>query len=361
MLSNSAQAVARPCPRRGGPQEAARQEQAVGCAGLAAGERCAVGVRRVGRCRANADRRRDADKLVASLQEVVELRLKHGPQDKLLNTLSLLLPSSPLVPLIQTTQAPPGSYVPLAVPKYPAPEGSPVPAIPGTLPHVFHLAGSLPLTLLLLLRVQNEVHTLTEAKVKAGRQRIGARSERHVRRQVDGEVLTGPWGARMIDLLRDVSAHPGVDEEVRRDVEVQEFDYWRRLVDVLPQDGAAKGKPEAAPEKPKIGGMVISSLPPKPPAQVVEDPDTPELFKSPVAPKTTKAEARDRANSLADGFVLLGVGGAAEDAWNWVIDGRDEPTIGGLCLPSANPSVRPRLAAQVRAHVHRVSTNRLYR
>lgn len=44
-------------------------------------------------------------------------------------------------------------------------------------------------------------------------------------------------------------------------------------------------------------------------------------------PHITKADALARANGLADGFVLLGVGGAAEEAWTWVIEGRNEPTI----------------------------------
>lgn len=247
-------------------------------------------------------------------------------------TLALLLPSSPLISLIQTTLVPAGSYVPLPEPTYPAVVGAAVPEIPRPLPHVYHLAGSLSLTLYLLLRAQNEVHEVTEARVKAGRQSIRARSERDVRRQVDGEVLTGPWGLRMIDLLRDVAGHPAVEESVRREVEVQEFNYWRRLVVALPENGksnASKDNTPAPAPKPKVGGMLISaSLPPKPSTEVLEDPSTPPLFKSPTASKVTKAEARDRANGLADGFVLLGVAGAAEDAWNWVIDGRDEPTIG---------------------------------
>jgi superkiller protein 3 len=99
---------------------------------------------------------------------------------------------------------------------------------------VYYLAGALPLVLYVLIHVQAHIHTITEAKVKAGRMRIGARSERDVRRQVDAEVLGGPLGTSMVDLLRDVAAHPAVEEGTRREVEVQEFRYWCKLVAVLP-------------------------------------------------------------------------------------------------------------------------------
>lgn len=135
--------------------------------------------------------------------------------------------------MIQATPMPAGGYVPLPAPTYPVPPNQKPPAIPRPLPHVHHLAGSLAIVLYLLLRTQAEIHTVTETKVKAGRMRIGAGTERDVRRKVDGEVLSGPLGASMVDLLRDVASHPSVDEAVRRDVEVQEFKYWRKLVGVL--------------------------------------------------------------------------------------------------------------------------------
>lgn len=53
----------------------------------------------------------------------------------------------------------------------------------------------------------------------------------------------------------------------------------------------------------------------------------PPLFEDEPVTAVTKEEARQRADGLADGFVLLGVGGTAEEAWTWVLDGRDEPTI----------------------------------
>ena len=77
------------------------------------------------------------------------------------------------------------------------------------------------------------VHTTVEAKVKAGRQRIGGGTEKEVRKKVEAEVLGGPVGMSMVELLREVSGHPGVEDAVRRDVEVKEFNFWKKLVGVL--------------------------------------------------------------------------------------------------------------------------------
>jgi len=77
------------------------------------------------------------------------------------------------------------------------------------------------------------VHTIVEAKVKAGRQRIGGGTEKEVRKKVEAEVLGGAVGMSMVELLREVSSHPGVEDAVRRDVEVKEFNFWKKLVGVL--------------------------------------------------------------------------------------------------------------------------------
>lgn len=77
------------------------------------------------------------------------------------------------------------------------------------------------------------MHTTVEAQVKAGRQRIGGGTEKEVRKRVEAEVLGGPVGMEMIELLREVSSHPNVEDEIRRDVEVREFNFWRKLVGVL--------------------------------------------------------------------------------------------------------------------------------
>ncbi|WOO77688.1 Superkiller protein 3 [Vanrija pseudolonga] len=291
---------------------------------------------------------RDTEKLTAAFQEVVEFRQKHGPEEALWSTLGLLVPSSPIVPLIMSSLIPAGTYVPLAVPTYPAPANAPPVKLPKPLPHVHHLAGSLTLVLLLLLRTQAQIHSVTEQKVKAGRLRLGAGTERDVRRRVDAEVLGGPLGSTLLSLLRDVAAHPSVDEAVRRDVEVQEFQYWKRLVEVIQPPEKAKPASKASAKTDtkqgaKIAPPASAKLPPKPsmivggrPASKDPSPERkPTATGLPVLPlfedepvtTVTKEEARQRADGLADGFVLLGVGGTAEEAWTWVLDGRDEPTI----------------------------------
>lgn len=77
------------------------------------------------------------------------------------------------------------------------------------------------------------MHQDTEVKVKAARQRIGAGPEREVRKKTEAEVLTSDLGSEMVDLLREAGAHPAADEATRRDVEVREFTYWRKLVGSL--------------------------------------------------------------------------------------------------------------------------------
>jgi superkiller protein 3 len=52
------------------------------------------------------------------------------------------------------------------------------------------------------------------------------------------------------------------------------------------------------------------------------------LFDAPTHTKPTEGEALTRADSLADGFILLGLNGAGvEEGWHWVLNGKDEPTI----------------------------------
>lgn len=233
------------------------------------------------------------------------------------DTLQLLVPSSPVVALIQSATVPEGGYVPLTAPAYPG-NGKSSPSIPKPLPHVHYLAGSLELTLYLLLRVQYEIQTTVEAKVKVARQRIGAISEHHERQKVNGEVLGGPLGHQKIFLLRDVASHPNVSEDVRREVEMEEFDHWRKLV--TPSRSEKHSKTDSK----KIDGK----LPPKPKAaSPPPQGNIPPLFRLPVTERLSKEEVLKRANDLADGFILLGVGGAAEEAWNWRFNGRDEPTI----------------------------------
>ena len=148
-------------------------------------------------------------------------------------TIDLLLPSSPLIRLFQPLSPPSGSYIPFQSPVYPPPALAILPVLPSPLPHVLHLFGSLSLLLHLLIRTQVLVRQTVEAEVQKGKTRLGAGPEREVRKRVEGDVLGGELGMRMIDLLREVGAHPGVAEGVRREVEVEEYIFWRKLVSSL--------------------------------------------------------------------------------------------------------------------------------
>lgn len=159
-------------------------------------------------------------------------------------------------------------------------------------------------------------------------------SEHHERTKVNGEVLGGPLGQQMIKLLRDVASHPNVSEDTRRVVEMEEFDFWRKLVSPSRSEKHLKADPKTA--EGKASDKTKSSSP-------VSSEDVPALFCAPAAERPSKEECLKRANDLADGFILLDIGGAAEDAWNWRLNGRDEPTIcerlsrGGKLTSSLRP------------------------
>lgn len=77
------------------------------------------------------------------------------------------------------------------------------------------------------------IHTKIEKDVKDARSKIGAKSEKETRRAVEGKVLGGEMGGRLVELLREVAGHPDTEEGTRRGVEGEEFGYWRKLVGVL--------------------------------------------------------------------------------------------------------------------------------
>ncbi|WVF69336.1 hypothetical protein IAT40_004112 [Kwoniella sp. CBS 6097] len=260
----------------------------------------------------------DADRCTTALQDLLENRRMHGPEDKLYRAVDQLLPSSPLVPLLQSATPPTSSYIPISAPIYP-PSSKEIPAsLPATLPHALHLLASLPLLLILLVRAESLVYTTTEQQVKVARQRLGAGPEKEVRRKVEAEVLSGPLGMRMVELFKEVGSHPNVEEDVRREVEVREFNFWRKLGGSLcsPKDAkstaapAKKPKPAPAPKDSSLGIPI------------------PSLFQPFVYSTPTKEEALKRADDLANGFVLLGLSGkGAEEGWAWVLEGKDEPTL----------------------------------
>ncbi|WWC88759.1 uncharacterized protein L201_003672 [Kwoniella dendrophila CBS 6074] len=263
----------------------------------------------------------DGEKCAAALQELLELRVKHGPPEKLYRALDQLLPSSPLVSLLQSVTPPGGSYVPFPAPIYPPASAAIVPPLPSPLPHALHLVASLPLLTNLLVRAESLVYTTTEQKVRVGRQRLGAGPEKEVRRKVEAEVLGGELGMRMVELLKEVGSHPNVAEDVRREVEIREFNFWRRLGASLPSKQAEKLTNPKTPS-------TKTAKPAQPAKTGTADLPTASFFEPHTYPIPSKEEALTRTNDLANGFVLLGITGkGAEEGWSWVLEGKDEPSL----------------------------------
>ncbi|RXK41621.1 hypothetical protein M231_01120 [Tremella mesenterica] len=262
---------------------------------------------------------RDPDKTATALQELLALRQTHGPQEKVLEILILLVSDGPLVSLLQSATPPSGTYVPFPTPLYPPPSLSVQPTLPRELPHILHLVGSLPLALNLLIRAKSIVHTIIEQKVEAGRKRLGAGSPSEVRRNVEAEILGGSEGMAMVDLLEEVARHPNTDEEVRRDVEVEQFIFWRNLAASTKSEGKPTTAQNAAPTTLRVSNVETASTFNLP---------EPSLFVRHTPPTVSKGEAVQKASALAEGFVLLNVTTpGAEEAWSWVIEGTDQKDI----------------------------------
>ncbi|OXG33946.1 superkiller protein 3 [Cryptococcus neoformans Bt15] len=259
--------------------------------------------------------KQDDEKLAEVLKELLEVREQHGPEEKLYRTLDLLLPSSPVAGLLQSVTPPQGTYIPLAIPVYPATSDI-LPALPSPLPHPVHLVGSLSLVLVSLIRSEIELKNKIDARVDNERKRLGAGTERDVRKKVDREIL-GTEGMRLVDLWKEVAGHPQVEEEVRREVEVREFEFWKRLVAALPIENKIASKESA-------GKVSQAEMPVNASNELVE----PALFKAKQYVAPSRTEALSHVNALANGFVLLDISvKGAEEGWRWVLEGKDEPTL----------------------------------
>ncbi|ODN74406.1 hypothetical protein L202_06809 [Cryptococcus amylolentus CBS 6039] len=258
----------------------------------------------------------DAENLAGTLERLIGIRQEHGPEEKLYKTLELLLPSSPLVPLLQSVEASKDSYVPIAVPEYPTPAGK-LPVLP-PLPHPSLIAGSLAIALNVLIRFETTLSAKIAARVANDRKRINAGSEAEVRKNVDREILATE-GLKLAELWKEVGGHPAVEDDIRRQVEIKEFNFWRRLVACLDAKPKTTDRPAAKPSVPSAPKLKLAVSRLSEPALFQEKKDL-------VAP--TKQEALDHADGLANGFVLLGVNSAgSEEGWSWALEGRDEESI----------------------------------
>jgi len=104
----------------------------------------------------------------------------------------------------------------------------------------------------------------------------------------------------------------------------------KTTADPSSEDSAQKAPKETKVVSQKAVSMISSmiSTAPTPKKQAAQDPDTPPLFRRKEHTVPTKKEALSRTNSLAAGFVLLNIASSgAEEAWVWVIEGKDESTL----------------------------------
>ncbi|GAA5820347.1 hypothetical protein JCM11251_005586 [Rhodosporidiobolus azoricus] len=148
----------------------------------------------------------DAPKYAETLEKLLDVRRKQGTKEELIETLSLLLPSSPARPLL------------LALPPYnaTAPTATNYPTVQQS------IASPLP-TLLELVSLTSSLESVAlEAEVKKRRQRLGgpALTAEETRRQVQAEQLPS---SRLPELWREVLNDPDAanDESLRRDTERQ--------------------------------------------------------------------------------------------------------------------------------------------
>ncbi|BGP16261.1 hypothetical protein JCM10213_007705 [Rhodosporidiobolus nylandii] len=225
----------------------------------------------------------DAPKYAESLEKLLDVRRKHGTQEELIETLSLLLPSSPLRPLLLTL--PPYNATAPTATTYPTVQQAISSCLP-ILREVISLVSSI------------ETATL-ENEIKKRRQRLGgpALTAEETRRQVQAEQLPssqlpGLWKA----LLDDPDA--GNDEALRRDVE-------RQLLSQLSTTLRALPSPFDAPV------VDLSSKAKKEKSEAEREKEA-----------QAKGYYREEAEGLARGMVLINV--PEELAWEIVVEWGDK-------------------------------------
>ncbi|GAA5985800.1 hypothetical protein JCM11641_006210 [Rhodosporidiobolus odoratus] len=148
----------------------------------------------------------DAPQYAESLEKLLDVRRTHGTKEEVISTLSLLLPSSPVHPLLLSL--PPWNATMPTATSYPTIQQA--------------IATPLPTLLELISLIQSLETATLESEIKKRRQRLGgpAMTAEETRRQVQAEQmptsqLPGLWRA----VLEDPDA--ANDEALRRDLERQ--------------------------------------------------------------------------------------------------------------------------------------------
>jgi superkiller protein 3 len=84
-----------------------------------------------------------------------------------------------------------------------------------------------------LIRSEALIQQKFDSQVKAGRQSLVS-AGKDVKKEVETLILGGQPGMEMVALLREVQSHPDVEQEVRREAEIKEFEFYKKLMDILP-------------------------------------------------------------------------------------------------------------------------------
>ncbi|GAA5901083.1 hypothetical protein JCM6882_006112 [Rhodosporidiobolus microsporus] len=225
----------------------------------------------------------DASKYAETLEKLLEVRRKQGTKEEVIETLSLVLPSSPVRPLL------------LTLPPYNAstPTSTNYPTIQR------YLAAPLPILLELISLTSSLETAALEAEIKKRRQRLGgpALTAEETRRQVQAEQLPS---SRLPELWRAVLDDPDAanDEGLRRETERQLLHHLATTLRSLPSpfdaptiDLSTKAKKE------------------KSPAEAEKE-------------VAAKAYYRDQVEELAKGMVLINV--LEPLAWEVVLEWGDK-------------------------------------
>ncbi|KAH9947609.1 TPR-like protein [Amylocystis lapponica] len=184
----------------------------------------------------------DATKCAETLQKFIELRRdpEKSTQMQLADALALLLPDSPLYPVLST----------LSPPDPTNPDSTSTFAIQ-TAVH-----NSLPTLEELVALCEHEEETTIDREVAKRRTRLGASGPEQLQREVSREVLAS---SRLPNLYNEVLNHPNTSDELRRSTESRLLRHRQRYLYVLPAAGeAAAQKTKVAAElEDLVNGMVL--------------------------------------------------------------------------------------------------------
>ncbi|BGO99697.1 Superkiller protein 3 [Rhodotorula toruloides] len=234
----------------------------------------------------------DAPKYAESLEKLLDVRRKHGTKDELVETLSMLLPSSPQHSLLRTL--PPFDPTAPTATSYPTVQQA--------------VTSPLRTLLEIIAHISEKETAAVDAEIKKRRQRLGgpALTAEETTRQVQAEMLPQ---SQLPALWRQVLDDPdaGNDEPLRRDVERRLLAHLRMTLRALPSSF-------------DLPSLDLSAK------------ATPKTEKQIEAERNAKDGYRAQVEDLAHGMVVIGVpdGSAWEVEVEWSDSFADGRGLEGL-------------------------------